>query len=93
MSQIHGVGGGSPVQRNQAARAYQKQPVSTTPSRQPDSVELSPQVQALLDKIQAGGDVRMDKVQEVRAQIASGKYETPEKLDVAADRLLDDLIA
>ena len=93
MSQIHGVGGGSPVQRNQAAKAYQQQPVAPASTRQSDTVELSPQVQALLDKIQAGGDVRMDKVQEIRAQIASGKYETPEKMDVAADRLLDDLIA
>lgn len=93
MSQIHGVGGGSPVQRAQAKQAYQQQPVAPASTRQADTVELSPQVQALLDKIQSGADVRMDKVQEIRAQIASGKYETPEKLDVATDKLLDDLIA
>jgi len=94
MSNVHGVGGGSPIQRAQAAKqAYQKPPVTTEAMRQSDSVELSPQVQALLDKIQAGGDVRMDKVQEIRGQLANGTYETPEKLDGATDKLLDDLLA
>ncbi|MEN1678147.1 MAG: flagellar biosynthesis anti-sigma factor FlgM [Planctomycetota bacterium] len=39
---------------------------------------------------QAGG-VRTDRVAEIRAQIASGAYETPEKLDAAVERLLDQI--
>lgn len=35
------------------------------------------------------GAIRADKVAEIRSQIASGTYETPEKLDAALDRLLD----
>lgn len=36
-------------------------------------------------------DIRSDRVAEIRAAIASGVYETPEKLDVAVDRLLDEI--
>jgi len=37
------------------------------------------------------GEVRTDRVAEIRAQIASGSYETPAKLDAALDRLLDEI--
>jgi negative regulator of flagellin synthesis FlgM len=36
-------------------------------------------------------DIRTDRVAELRAQIASGGYETDAKLDVALDRLLDEI--
>jgi negative regulator of flagellin synthesis FlgM len=36
-------------------------------------------------------DVRQDKIDSARAAIANGAYETPEKLDIALDRLLDEL--
>lgn len=35
-------------------------------------------------------DIRTDKVDRIKAEIAAGTYETPEKLSVALDRLLDD---
>ena len=37
------------------------------------------------------GEVRTDRVAEIRSQIASGAYETPAKLDAALDRLLDEI--
>lgn len=36
-----------------------------------------------------GGEIRIDRVAELRRQIASGNYDTPEKLDMALDRMLD----
>jgi negative regulator of flagellin synthesis FlgM len=36
-------------------------------------------------------EVREDRVAQIKAQIQSGKYETPEKLNVALDRLLDEI--
>jgi negative regulator of flagellin synthesis FlgM len=36
-------------------------------------------------------EIRHDRVAEIRAQIASGKYETAEKLDLALERLLDEI--
>lgn len=39
--------------------------------------------------IAGGGDIRVDKVANLRREIASGNYDTPEKLNTALDRLLD----
>ena len=36
-------------------------------------------------------DIRMDKVAAIKAAIADGSYDTPEKLDIALDRLLERL--
>lgn len=40
---------------------------------------------------EGAADIRMDKVAAIRAAIADGSYETPEKLDIALDRLLERL--
>ena len=40
---------------------------------------------------EGASDIRMDKVAAIKAAIADGSYETPEKLDAALDRLLDRL--
>ena len=39
----------------------------------------------------AASDIRFDRVNAIRAAIADGSYETPEKLDLALDRLLERL--
>ena len=36
-------------------------------------------------------DIRADRVQELRAAIQSGNYETADKLSTAVDRLLDEI--
>ena len=36
-------------------------------------------------------EIRHDRVADIRAQIKSGEYETPEKLDLALSRLLDEI--
>ena len=55
-----------------------------------DHVEISPLGQ-MLDGISRLPEIRHEKVEEIRRQIASGAYETPAKLEVALDRLLDEL--
>ncbi len=55
-----------------------------------DHVEISPLGQ-MLDGISRLPDIRHEKVEEIRQQIASGTYETPEKIQVALDRLFDEL--
>lgn len=55
-----------------------------------DQVEISPLGQ-MLDGIGRLPEIRHERVAEVRRQIAAGTYETSEKLDVALDRLLDEL--
>lgn len=41
--------------------------------------------------VAGNGEIRIDRVAEIRRQIADGSYETPEKLDAALDRMLDQL--
>jgi len=53
-----------------------------------DSVTLS--VDAVRSA-ESTADIRFDRVQAIRAAIADGSYDTPEKLDIALDRLLDRL--
>ena len=43
-----------------------------------------------LSKLRALPEIRQDLVDSVRAQIASGSYDTPDKLDAALDELLSD---
>lgn len=38
-----------------------------------------------------GGDIRLDKVADLRRQIAAGTYDTPERFEAAFGRMLDDL--
>ena len=45
----------------------------------------------LLKSLQSN-DVRTEKVSEVRAAIEAGTYETEDKLDAAADKLLNELL-
>ncbi|MBX3422879.1 MAG: flagellar biosynthesis anti-sigma factor FlgM [Pirellulaceae bacterium] len=60
-----------------------------------DQLELSAEAQQLLASQAAGSptgsDIRAERVAEIRNAIAQGTYETPEKLSVALDRLLDSL--
>ena len=39
----------------------------------------------------ATADIRLDRVNAIRAAIADGSYDTADKLDIALDRLLDRL--
>ena len=54
-----------------------------------DQVEISPLGQ-MLDGISRLPEIRHERVEEVRRQIAAGVYETPEKLELALDRLMDE---
>jgi flagellar biosynthesis anti-sigma factor FlgM len=60
--------------------------------RQADSVELSDHAR-YLDKLRHLPDVREDRVAEIRSAIARGSYDVGHRLDVAIDRLLDDIVA
>jgi negative regulator of flagellin synthesis FlgM len=55
-----------------------------------DRVEISP-IGRMLDDVARLPEIRHEKVEQIRREIASGIYETPEKLEVALDRLLDEL--
>ncbi|MBA4105052.1 MAG: flagellar biosynthesis protein FlgM [Pirellula sp.] len=67
---------------------------STTPASgaQPtDSVEFSAAAEAAMSAAE-GGDFRADLVARVRAQIGDGSYDTPDKMAMAFDAMLDELV-
>lgn len=55
-----------------------------------DRVDISPAAEAAV-RATEGGEVRHELVNQIRAQIAAGTYETPDKLNVAVERLLDEI--
>ncbi|HEX4132342.1 MAG TPA: flagellar biosynthesis anti-sigma factor FlgM [Pirellulales bacterium] len=55
-----------------------------------DQIDISPEAQ-FLTQIGEMPDIRSDRVNQLRAQIASGNYETAAKLDAALERLLDEI--
>lgn len=66
---------------------------STTPVDQLDLSSAATGANRISDaaQVSGGGEMRIDRVAEIRRQIADGRYETAEKLDAALDRLLDQL--
>lgn len=63
---------------------------SNTATGVTDQVEFS-EVARWLAQYSDMPAVRTELVDKIRAEIAAGKYETPAKLDIAVDNLLDDL--
>jgi len=56
-----------------------------------DHVEISPLGQ-MLDGIGQLPEIRQERVDEIRQQLSAGSYESTEKLEVAVDRLLEELL-
>jgi anti-sigma28 factor (negative regulator of flagellin synthesis) len=65
-------------------------PVSDQATGVTDRVEFS-ELGTWLARFSELPQVRTELVDKIRAEIAAGKYESPEKLDVAVENLLDDL--
>ena len=63
---------------------------STGAAGKADRVEISPAANAAIEATK-GGRIRTDLVNLIRSQIAAGTYDTPEKMDVAMERLLDQM--
>jgi len=53
--------------------------------------QIGDTVAVSVDAVGSDAGVRMDRVNEIRAAIAQGSYETPEKLEIALERLLQSI--
>jgi len=85
-SQVHGPHSINPphfTQRSQGSQAM-------SPSRPADRVEISPAAEAAIQAAEAGG-IRHNLVNSIRSQIAAGTYDTPDKMNAALERLLDQI--
>ena len=96
--QINGINGAQPVNpTNQVESAKATQAASiTNPNDQVDistEAELNSQTVELVNQleIQDLPEIRTDRVAQIREAIEAGTYETQEKLDIAIDRLLDEI--
>ena len=90
---VNNVGQSSPVEKI-VNNPIQKTIPTDAPKQLPatDRLELSG-VSHLLKALKSNADIRTDKVAEVKAAIEAGTYDADDaKLDVAVDRLLDDLL-
>ncbi len=92
MSSINNIGGNTPINRLTPTRpTYQPADIQVPKSApKTDTVELG-NVDGYLSQLKTN-DIRIDKVAEIKAQIAAGTYETDDKLEAAADKLLDDVL-
>lgn len=83
----------SPIGGAQRLPAQKPVDATTAPksSAPIDKLDLSNHVNRLDATSQSSGsDIRVDRVADLRRQIASGNYDTPEKMDIALSRFLDD---
>ena len=85
-SQVHGAQG---IHAPHTARSVESAPTADTlaPSDRLDISEAG-QMAGRLAEIP---DIRADRVADIRAALANGTYEALDKLDVAVDRLLDEI--
>jgi len=55
-----------------------------------DELEIS-DAGRMVDRVRDVPEIRQERVDQIRAQIAAGTYETDEKLQIAIGRLLDEI--
>ena len=65
-------------------------PQVAAPAQGPDEVQISDAAR-LVDQVNQLPDIRHDRVNAIRAQLAAGTYETADKLSTALDRVLNEL--
>jgi len=88
---IGNLGNTTPIQKTTTSPVQKQAPADApTQNRVTDRVELS-SIGHLLQSLKAN-NIRTDKVASIKSQIEAGTYEDDDKLDVATDRLLDDLL-
>ena len=65
-------------------------PTSSPYSGGVDQLDISPEAD-FVAQARDLPEIREDRVASIRAQIEAGTYDTPEKLDIALSRLLDEI--
>lgn len=85
---LHGAQAINPPHHNpRATRASEAQVSSLA---QVDQLDISHEAD-LVSRVRELPAIRQDRVAEIRSQIASGTYETDDKLNGALERLLDEI--
>ena len=90
MNDIHGIqptAGCSPIE---PSSPIARNPPASEALKITDTVEISAAAR-LAAKVQQIPEVRTELVERVKAEIAAGTYETPERLEIAVNRLMEEL--
>ena len=85
-AQLHGAQSVGPPHSSRVSRPT----ASPASGSIQDEVQISDAAQ-LIDKVGDLPEIRQDRVAQIRQQIADGTYETPEKLEIAVNRLFDEI--
>ena len=56
-----------------------------------DQLDLSVEAQGITETSDTASEIRVDRVADIRRQIAEGNYDTEEKLSAALDNFLDQI--
>lgn len=64
---------------------------NASPNAVVDRLDISPAAEAAIQAAESG-NIRHTLVENIRAQIAAGTYETPAKLDAALERMFDEIV-
>jgi len=87
---ISPIGFNSPITRLQGSKALESsQGLQDVDTRESDTVEISDSAR-YLGEIRKLPDIRQDKVDNARALIAAGKFETSDRINGTVDRLLEE---
>jgi negative regulator of flagellin synthesis FlgM len=85
---IGSIGRSFPISQTRPAQNAEPAAPASPISSPRDEVEIS-SVGKALDNLGGASALREQRLAQIRAAIADGTYETPEKLDLALSRLLD----
>lgn len=66
-------------------------PGAPAPAAEPATRVATGQLARWIEQVRQVPPVREELVREIKAEIAMGTYETPEKLDIAIQRMLDEM--
>jgi negative regulator of flagellin synthesis FlgM len=88
--QISGIHGPQGVNAPHAPFKNQPAKEATATPAAGDRLEISRAAEAAVKATETGG-IRQDVVNRIRSEIAAGTYETPDKLDAALNRMLDEI--
>jgi negative regulator of flagellin synthesis FlgM len=86
-SQLHGA---QSIHGPHTARAIESAPQPGPTHAASDRLEIS-EAGRIAGQLAEIPDIRSERVESIRAAILNGTYETDEKLDIALERLLDEI--
>lgn len=91
VNQVAGTQAAHRVESNTRASRIEREAAPSKADDGVDRAEFSERGQ-LLGRLASVPEIRVDKVADIRAQIEAGTYETGDKLDIAVERAVHDIL-